>query len=152
MRYLEDVVVGQRFEGGPITVDTDEMLAFARRYDPQPFHTDAEAGARSLFGGLAASGWLTAALTMRMVVGTGIDLAWGVLGRQVETLEWPRPVFAGDTLRVTTEVIEVRPSRSRPDRGMIRTRCETFNQHGELVQSFTSLLIVPSRAIEAKAG
>ena len=109
--YLEDLHVGQRFESATHVVTTDEIKAFARQFDPQPFHLDEEAAARSLLGGLAASGWHTAALTMRLLVGGGAPIAGGVVGAGVE-IKWPRPVRPGDELQVFSEVTEITPSRS----------------------------------------
>ncbi|MDQ7811245.1 MaoC family dehydratase [Brevundimonas sp.] len=130
--YLEDLHVGQTFVTGPVTVTTEAIKAFARDYDPQPFHLDEDAARDSLFGGLAASGWHTAALSMRLLV-DGLPIAGGLIGVGGETT-WPRPTRPGDTLTVHIEVLEITPSRSRPDRGMVRTRNETRNQHGEPVQ------------------
>ena len=130
--YLEDLHVGQTFTTGSITVTTEAIKAFARDYDPQPFHLDEAAAEASLFGGLAASGWHTAALSMRLLV-DGLPIAGGLIGVGGETT-WPRPTRPGDTLTVHIEVLEITPSRSRPDRGMVRTRNETRNQHGEAVQ------------------
>ncbi len=148
MRYLSDFSPGQRFHAGPVEVETEEIVRFAQRYDPQPFHTDPEAAEHSFFGGLAASGWMTAALTMRMLVTSpdGCAGAWGVIGRDVESLGWLRPVRPGDRLRAVSEVLEVMPSHSRPDRGMIRVRTDTFNQNEEMVQTMTARLLVPARA------
>lgn len=137
--YLEDLHVGQTFVTDSLTVTTEQIKAFAREFDPQPFHLDEEAARDSLFGGLAASGWHTAALTMRLLVGA-LPLAGGVVGAGGETT-WPRPTRPGDTLTVHVEVLEVTPSRSRPDRGMIRTRSETRNQHGEAVQVSTVRIV-----------
>ena len=131
--YLEDLHVGQRFESASHVVTTDEIKAFARQFDPQPFHLDEEAAARSMFGGLAASGWHTAALTMRLLVGGGAPIAGGVVGAGVE-ITWPRPVRPGDELQVFSEVTEITPSRSKPDRGIVALRSETRNQRGEAVQ------------------
>ena len=133
--YLEDLHVGQTFATGSITVTTEAIKAFAREYDPQPFHLDEAAAQASLFGGLAASGWHTAALSMRLLV-DGLPIAGGLIGVGGETT-WPRPTRPGDTLTVHIEVLEITPSRSRPDRGMVRTRNETRNQHGEAVQIST---------------
>lgn len=152
MRYLEDLVAGERFAAGPVAVESGEMLAFARRYDPQPFHVDGEAAKRTLFGALAASGWFTASLTMHMVIGNGMNLAGGVIARRIEGIEWPRPVYPGDTLRAVSEILEVRPSASRPDRGTIRVRTDTLNQKDEIVQTLTALLVVPARAGGAGNG
>ena len=130
--YLEDLHVGQTFTTASVTVTTEAIKAFARDYDPQPFHLDEDAARDSLFGGLAASGWHTAALSMRLLV-DGLPIAGGLIGVGGETT-WPRPTRPGDTLTVDIEVTEITPSKSRPDRGMVRTRNETRNQHGEPVQ------------------
>ena len=133
--YLEDLRVGQTFTTGSVTVTTEAIKAFARDYDPQPFHLDEAAAEDSLFGGLAASGWHTAALSMRLLV-DGLPIAGGLIGVGGETT-WPRPTRPGDTLTVHIEVLEITPSKSRPDRGMVRTRNETRNQNGEPVQIST---------------
>ena len=138
--YLEDLHVGQTFTTGSITVTAEAIKAFAREYDPQPFHLDEAAAQASLFGGLAASGWHTAALSMRLLV-DGLPIAGGLIGVGGETT-WPRPTRPGDTLTVHIEVLEITPSRSRPDRGMVRTRNETRNQHGEAVQISTLGMVV----------
>jgi len=133
--YLEDLFPGRRFGAGSVTVDAEEVKRFAALYDPQPFHMDEEAGAaHPLFGRLAASGWHTAGMTMRMVV--------QAIGGE---LQWTKPVYPGDTLRVEIEVLEVAPSRSRPDRGSALMRNTTFNQNDEPVQIFTVRLVVPKR-------
>ncbi|WP_217914449.1 MaoC family dehydratase [Miltoncostaea marina] len=142
--YLEDLAPGRRFATAEHTVDEAEMLAFAGRYDPQPFHLDAEAGRDSLFGGLVASGWFTAGVTMRLQVESGPPVAGGMIGAGGR-IEWPRPTRAGDTLRVETEVLEARPSRSRPDRGLVRILATTLNQRDEPVQTFEVTLVVPRR-------
>lgn len=130
--YLEDLSVGQTFVTGSTTVTTDEIKAFARQFDPQPFHLDEDAARDSLFGGLAASGWHTAALTMRLLV-EGLPFVGGLVGAGGE-IAWPRPTRPGDVLTVHIEVLEVTPSKSKPDRGMVLTRSETRNQAGEAVQ------------------
>jgi acyl dehydratase len=142
--YLEDFSVGRRFESATLTVTTDEIKAFAGQFDPQPMHLDEAAAAKSLLGGLAASGWHTAALTMRLLVGGGVPIAGGVIGAGVE-IAWPRPVRPGDELKVFSEVIEITPSRSKSDRGIMLLRSETRNQRGEVVQVLTSNLIVPRK-------
>ena len=142
--YLEDLHVGQTFVSGSTTVTADEIKAFAREFDPQPFHLDEEAAKDSLFEGLAASGWHTAALTMRLLV-QAFPLAGGLVGAGGETT-WPRPTRPGDTLTVHVEVLEILPSRSRPDRGMIRTRSETRNQNGEAVQVSTTRIVAWRRS------
>ncbi|HEY1721644.1 MAG TPA: MaoC family dehydratase [Magnetospirillaceae bacterium] len=143
--YLDDFVAGTQYQAGPITVDKDELIAFAKRYDPQPFHTDPEAAKTTLFGGLAASGWMTGSLTMRMLIESGNIPTGGLIAREVEKIEWPRPTRAGDTLRAMSEVIETIPSKTKPDRGMLRMRTTTTNQNGEIVQIMTALLVVPRR-------
>jgi acyl dehydratase len=146
--YLEDLQPGQvhRSGGDPELVDASGIKAFARQFDPQPFHLDEAAAAGTLFGGLAASGWHTAALTMKLLVEGGLPLAGGIIGAGVEEVRWPRPVRPGDRLRVESEVIEVRPSRSRPEQGLAKIRTTTLNQNGEPVQVMTSNLVVPRRA------
>ncbi|NMJ43620.1 MaoC family dehydratase [Roseomonas sp. JC162] len=143
--FLEDLTPGRRFTAGPVTVTEAEIIAFASRYDPQPFHTDpGAAAAHPLFRGLAASGWHTAALSMPLVIAAIGHIADGVIGGGGELL-WPRPVRAGDSLSVEIEVVEATPSRSRPDRGSAVLRIRTLNQHGEDVQRFTPRLVVPRR-------
>jgi acyl dehydratase len=139
--YLEDVFVGQRFVTGTQTVTAEAIKAFARDYDPQSFHTDEAAAKDSFFGGLAASGWHTAAITMRLQIDSGPPLAGGMIGAGGE-LSWPRPVWPGDTLHVESEVLEVTPSKSKPERGMILLKSETKNQKGEVVQLFTVKLLI----------
>ena len=143
--YLEDLAVGQRFTSGSHAIDVAQIKEFARAFDPQPFHLDEEAAKASLFGGLAASGWHTMAITMRLLVETGLPLAGGIIGAGGE-VSWPRPTRPGDVLTVFSQVEEVTPSRSRPDRGMVRVRGETRNQHGEVVLILIARLIVPRRA------
>ena len=148
-RYLEDFAVGQVFKSGRKRVDKDEIFAFAREFDPQPFHLDENAARQSPFAGLAASGWHTAAMTMRLLVDGEFNPAGGILGVGFDELSWPRAVRPGDELHVYSEVLEVRPSKSRPDRGMIRVRNTTFNQNDEPVQVFTGNLLVPRRVGQA---
>jgi len=143
--FLEDLRVGQRFSSGAHTVDSAQIKAFAAQFDPQPFHLDDEAAKATLFGALAASGWHTAAITMKLLVESGLPLMGGIIGSGGE-VSWPRPTRPGDTLTVVSEVEEITPSRSRPDRGMIRVRSETRNQHGETVQILIARLVVPRRA------
>lgn len=143
--YLEDLAVGRVFTAGPITITEAEILEFARRYDPQPFHLDREAAAaHPIFRGLAASGWHTGALMMSLVAQALAGLPWGVVGAGGE-LQWTRPVRPGDQLRLEVEVLEVSPSRSRPDRGTALMRNRMINQAGEVVQEFTPRIIVPTR-------
>lgn len=150
-RFLEDFAVGQVFKSGRKRVEKDEIFAFASQFDPQPFHLDEDAARRSPFQGLAASGWHTAAMTMRLLVDGEFRPAGGILGVGFDELSWPRAVRPGDELNAQSEVLEVRPSKSRPDRGMIRVRTTTFNQNNEPVQVFTGNLLVPRRPNEAAA-
>ena len=143
--YLEDLAVGQTFRSASVTVDCDRVKAFAAEFDPQPFHLDEQAAGASAFRGLVASGWHTAALTMRLLVEGDLKVAGGLVGAGVEELRWPRPVRPGDTLRVESEVLEVRPSGSRPDRGVVRVRSTTLNQDGQPVMVQVASLIVPRR-------
>jgi acyl dehydratase len=145
-QYLEDYAVGQVFRTGRVQIDKDQILAFAKQYDPQPYHLDEQAARKSVFGGLAASGWHTAALTMRLLVDSEFRPANGILGVGFDELSWPRPVRPGDELYAESEVLEVRPSKSRPDRGLIRVRTTTLNQDGEPVQIYTGNLLVPRRS------
>jgi acyl dehydratase len=144
-RYLEDFSAGQIFATGTVRVDKEMIFGFARQYDPQPFHLDEEAARKSPFQGLAASGWHTAALTMRLMVDGDFKPAGGILGVGFDDLSWPRAVRPGDELRAQSEILEVRPSKSRPDRGTIRVRTTTLNQNGEAVMIFTGNLLVPRR-------
>jgi acyl dehydratase len=142
--YLEDLQVGQRFTSGTHEIDAAQIKTFAGQFDPQPFHLDDEAAKGTLFGGLAASGWHTAAISMRLLVESGLPLAGGIIGGGGE-MSWPKPTRPGDVLRVVSEIEEVTPSRSRPDRGMVRVRNETRNQRDEIVQILIAKLVVPRR-------
>jgi acyl dehydratase len=144
--YLEDFAAGQIFRSASLRVDTAEIKGFATQYDPQPFHLDDTAAQATLFGGLAASGWHTAALTMRLLVDGGAPIAGGIIGAGTDELRWPRPVRPGDELRVESEVLEVRPSRSRPQQGLVKLRSTTLNQNDEPVQIMVANLLVPRRA------
>ncbi|OWJ80161.1 MaoC family dehydratase [Haematobacter genomosp. 1] len=139
--YLEDIAPGLQFRSGEHRMETADIRRFAADYDPQPFHLDEEAGRASFFGGLAASGWHTAAVTMRLLVGGGAPLAGGIIGAGGE-IRWPQATRPGDVLHVESEVLDVAPSRSRPDRGMITLRSRTLNQKGEEVQVLTAKLVV----------
>jgi acyl dehydratase len=144
--YFEDLHAGQRFTTTIThTVDEAQIKAFAAQFDPQPFHLDAQAGRATLFGGLVASGWHTAAITMRLILDGGPRLAGGTLGLGAE-LTWTKPVRPGDTLIVHGEVIDTTLSRSRPDRGRVRMRSETRNQRDEVVQVLISTVMVPCRS------
>jgi acyl dehydratase len=143
--YLEDFAVGQKHLTGRLRVDAEAIKAFAAQFDPQPFHLHEEGARESLFGGLAASGWHTAALTMRLLVDSDMKPAGGIIGTRAEELKWPRPVRAGDELHVEVEVLEVRPSRSRPGEGYVKCRSTTINQDGQPVQVLVMNLLVQSR-------
>jgi acyl dehydratase len=142
--YLDDLQIGQRFTSGTHVVDEEQIKAFARQFDPQPFHLDSEAANGTLLSGLAASGWHTAAITMRLLVEGGLPLAGGIVGAGGE-LDWPNPTRPGDCLQVESEVLDIRPSRSKPDRGMAIVTSLTRNQRNEVVQRLTVKLIVPRR-------
>jgi acyl dehydratase len=146
-RYLDDFAVGQIFGSARMRIDEDRIKTFAAEFDPQPFHLDAEAARTSLFGGLAASGWHTAALTMRLLVESEIKPVGGIVGAGFDEFRWPRPVRPGDELHVESEVLEVRPSKSRPEQGIIKVRTTTLNQNGEAVQIFVGNLVVPRRPV-----
>jgi len=142
--YLEDLRVAQRFVSGAHQIDEAQIRAFAMQFDPQPFHLDAEAANATFFGELVASGWHTAAITMRLLVESGLPIVGGLIGAGAE-ITWPKPVRPGAVLHVESEILEVRPSRSRPDRGLVTVRSETRNQHGEVVQVLVAKLVVPRR-------
>jgi len=144
MLYLDDLHIGQRFKSGTHTIDAVEIKAFARQFDPQPFHLDDGAAKDTIFSGLAASGWHTAAITMRLLVDSGLPLAGGIVGAGGE-IAWPKPTRPGDTLQVESEVMDITPSRSRPDRGTVTVRSVTRNQKNEVVQELKARLIVPRR-------
>ena len=143
--YLEDFEPGQKYASPTLRVETADIKAFAAQYDPQPFHLDEQAAAKSIFQGLAASGWHTAAMTMRLLVTSEFKPAGGIVGAGMEGLRWPLPVRPGDHLHVESEILEVRPSKSRPTQGLIKVRTSTFNQRNELVQEFIGNLVVPRR-------
>lgn len=144
-RYLEDFETGQKFGSGRLNVDRERIKSFGAEFDPQPFHTDEGAARDSFFKGLAASGWHTAAMTMRLLVEGELRPAGGIIGAGFDELRWPRPVRPGDELRVESEILEVRASRSRPDQGLIKVKTTTLNQNGDAVQVFVGNLIVPRR-------
>jgi acyl dehydratase len=149
--FLEDLHEGQTFVSAGREVTAEAIKAFAREFDPQPFHTDEAAAAASFFQGLAASGWHTAALTMRLLVDGGLPLANGSIGAGGE-IRWPQATRPGDVLTVTSTIEAIRPSRSRPDRGMVTVRSETRNQRGETVQVLVSNVIAFRRQAGAEAG
>lgn len=143
--YFEDLAVGRVFRTGAIEVVADEAIAFATRYDPQPFHLDAAAAKASVFGGLVASGWLTAGLTMRLMVKALFEAGSGVVGLGIDRLRWPQPVYPGDMLRVTITVTAMGPSSSKPAYGVVAIEATTTNQRDETVQAMTVNLLFPRR-------
>src|SRR5690348_11396628 len=144
-RFFEDFVVGQKFRSGTATVTAEGIKAFAAEFDPQRFHLDEDAAKASLFGGLAASGWHTAAIAMRLFVESDLHPAGGTIGAGVEDLRWPKPVRPGDVLHLEGEVIETRASRSRPDLGIVKMRAAAYNQANEAGQTWTPVLMVQRR-------
>lgn len=138
--YLDDLELGQEFLSGEHALDADQILAYARQFDPQPFHLDPEAAKDSFFQGLAASGWHTMSITMKLLV-QSLPFAEGVIGAGGQ-IAWPQPTRPGDVLRVKSEILKIRPSRSRPDRGMVQVRSTTLNQRGEVLQELTAELLV----------
>lgn len=146
VRYLEDFAVGQKFGGADrIRVDAARIKSFAAEFDPQPFHVDENAAKASIFRGLAASGWHTAAMTMKLLVASELKPAGGIVGAGFDEFRWPTPVRPGDELRIESEVLEVRPSKSRPDIGVVKVRTTTLNQKNEAVQISVGNLMVPRR-------
>ena len=137
--------MGQTFGSGRLVVDEEQIKRFAAEFDPQPFHLDEEAAHDTIFRGLAASGWHTAAMTMRLLVDGESKPAGGIVGAGFDEFSWPRPVRPGDELHLESEVLEVRPSKSRPNQGLIKVRTTTLNQNGEAVQILIANLIVPRR-------
>lgn len=144
-RYLEDFTVGQTFGSGRLRITEPQIKAFAAEFDPQPFHLDEEAAQQTFFRGLAASGWHTAAVTMRLLVDGELKPAGGVIGAGFEEFRWPKPVRPGDELHIESEVLDVRPSRSRPNQGLVKLRTRTLNQNSEAVQVQVANLVVPRR-------
>ena len=142
--YLDDLHLGLRFTSRTYVIDEAQIKAFARQFDPQPFHLDDEAAKHTMFAGLAASGWHTAAITMRLLVESGLPLAGGIIGAEGK-LTWPKPTRPGDTLQVESEIVAITPSRSRADRGTATVRSLTRNQKNEVVQDLTAKLVVPRR-------
>jgi acyl dehydratase len=140
--YFDDFRIGRKFASGTRVVDAGEIKEFARQFDPQPFHLDEEAAKATFFKGLAASGWHTMAMSMKLMVEGGLPVAGGIVGAGGE-INWPQATRPGDVLQVFSEVIEAKPSRSRPDRGMVTVRSETRNQRGEVVQVLIAKLVVP---------
>jgi acyl dehydratase len=142
--YLDDLSVGQGFTSGSFHMTEEKIKSFAAEFDPQPFHLDESAAKASVFGGLAASGWHTAAVAMRLLVDGGLPLGNGIIGLGGD-LAWPKPTRPGDTLHVESEILEIVPSRSKPNQAIVRVRSTTLNQNGEAVHSFTSRCLVFKR-------
>jgi acyl dehydratase len=142
--YLDDLAVGRRFVTGSTILTLEGCKAFAYEFDPQPFHLDEAAARDSVFGRIAASGWYTAALSMRLLVQSEMMIAGGLIGLGGE-MTWPRPTYPGDTLHVESEVLAIRVSQSKPDRGVVTMRNQTMNQHGEPVQVVVVKMMVPRR-------
>ena len=143
--YLEDLAAGQKYESQEIAVDAEGIKSFAREYDPQPFHLDERNAAGTFFGGLVASGWQTASLTMKLLVASDLKIVGGLIGAGVEELRWPRPVRPGDVLHVECEILETRVSKSQPNRGVAKTRISTLDRAGNPVQQMIVNMIVPCR-------
>ena len=152
MIYLEEFIPGQKFISGTRRVEAAGIKDFATQFDPQPFHLEEDAARASFFGGLAASGWHTAALSMRLLVESDFRPAGGIIGTRAEELKWPRPVRPGDELHVEAEVLEVRPSSSRPGQGFIKCRTTTLNQNDEPVQILVMNLLVQARRVARNAS
>jgi acyl dehydratase len=145
-RFFEDFAVGQVSKpSGRVKVKKEDVIAFAQKYDPQPFHLDEEAARNSLFGRLVASGWHTAAMTMSMVARSEYRPTRGTIGLGFDGLRWPVPVYPGDELRIESEILEMRPSNSRPDRGLMKIRTRTLNQNNQVVQELIANAMVPRR-------
>ena len=148
-RYLEDYAVGQTFGSGRMRIEAGQIREFAAEFDPQPFHLDEHAARDSIFRGLAASGWHTAAVTMRLLVESDLRPAGGIIGAGFDEFRWPKPVRPGDELRLESEVVDVRASKSRPAQGIVKVRTTTLNQHNEAVQVLVANLVVPRGTREA---
>jgi acyl dehydratase len=142
--YLDDLYVGQRFTSGSFHMTEAKIKSFAAEFDPQPFHLDQAAAKASVFGGLAASGWHTAAVAMRLLVDGGLPFGNGIIGLGGD-LAWPKPTRPGDTLHVESEILEIVLSRSKPNQAIVKVRSTTLNQDGEVVHSFTSKCLVLKR-------
>jgi len=145
-RYLDDLTLGESWEGAPFTITEDEVIAFARQFDPQPMHIDPAAAAEGRFGGLIASGWHVASRVMREYVDAAYFGATPMLGLGIDDLRWLRPVRPGDTLTARREILEIRLSKSQPDRGVVRTKTWVTNQDGELAMSFENQMQLPKNA------
>jgi len=145
MLYLEDLQTGNCYTAGSQTITESDIIAFATQYDPQPFHTDPVAAGESFFGELCASGWHTAAITMKLFVSGEFQLHGGLIGAGVDELRWPVPTLPGDTLTVDSRILDVRPSRSKPDRGIVRVQITARNQRSEIAQQMTANILAWKR-------
>ena len=144
--YYDDLKAGDRFKSAPLEVTEKQVIEFAHKFDPQMFHLNPKSAERTIFKGLIASGWHTAAMTMRLFVQT-LNFVEGAIGLGVDELRWPNVVRPGDLLTVETEIVDLRPSRSKPDYGIIRLRNVTTNQRGEVVQTMLASAMVPRRKL-----
>ncbi len=149
MLYLDDLTPGTRYSAPSQTITESDIIEFARQYDPQPFHTDPVAAQSSFFSGLCASGWHTAAVTMKLFVTGQFQLVGGLVGAGVEELRWPVPTRPGDTLTVESEILDVRRSRTKPERGIVRVRITARNQRGEIAQQMTANILAWRRPSNA---
>jgi len=150
--FLEDLAVGQSFGSGRLRIDAEDIKRFAAEFDPQPFHLNEQAARETIFRGLAASGWHTAALTMRLLVESEFNPAGGFVGAGMDELRWPRPVRPGDELRIEIEILEIRPSKSRPGQGIVKIRVTTLNQKDKEVQVYIANIVVLGRRKEDSGG
>lgn len=144
-RYLDDLKPGDTFESPGLLVTAEMMIAFARDFDPQPFHTDPEAAKASFFGTLIGSGWHTAALTMRLLTESGMEIAHGLIGAGVEDIRWPSALLPGETIHVRVEILSARASAKRPAIGIVRAKISTLRADGSPAQVMTASLVVPVR-------
>lgn len=144
--YLEDLQVGQMFVGGSHAISAEQIKEYATAFDPQPFHMDEVAASESFFGGLAASGWLVASVTMRLLVTGVLPIGGGIIGAGAD-VSWPRPTRPGDVLHVTADVLSITPSQSKPDRGIATLKIETVNQRAEVVQRLIAKLVIFRRPV-----
>lgn len=149
VQYLEDFAAGQKYPTGTVRVSLQDIKDFAARFDPQPFHLGEDSAKGTFFGGLVASGWHTAALTMRLLVQGELRPADGIIGAGCDEMRWPLPVYPGDDLHAESEILEVRASKSRPTQGLIKVRTTTYNQRGDAVQVFVGNLLVPRRPVSS---
>ena len=143
--YMEDLSVGQKFSSGPIDVTAEDIMDYAKKYDPQDFHTDPALAKNTIFGHLIASGWHTASLTMRLIIEASPRMKGGMIGRSVERMNWLKPVEPGDKLYFECEILDLRASNSNPERGVMRVKNTTFNQKHEPVLEMDTVVFVPRR-------